>query len=170
MLASAQAPPYDDGDFCVCHVQPFVEHLRGDDAVECSRTKARQNIVSFEPRNVARKSRYELLLCDGIRTVIVSGKHQTLGERMALKNAGLVEKDIDFIVFATITPDYFFPGSGVLLQRELGLESIGALDIRNACSGFIYALSTADQFIKSGMYKTIPVSYTHLTLPTNREV
>ncbi|MDZ4715140.1 MAG: beta-ketoacyl-ACP synthase III [Cytophagales bacterium] len=77
--------------------------------------------------------------------------------RMALKNAGLVEKDIDFIVFATITPDYFFPGSGVLLQRELGLESIGALDIRNACSGFIYALSTADQFIKSGMYKTILV-------------
>ena len=77
--------------------------------------------------------------------------------RMALKKANLTEKDIEFIVFATITPDYFFPGSGVLLQRELGLESIGALDIRNACSGFIYALSTADQFIKSGMYKTILV-------------
>jgi 3-oxoacyl-[acyl-carrier-protein] synthase-3 len=77
--------------------------------------------------------------------------------RMALKRAGLTEKDIEFIVFATITPDYFFPGSGVLLQRELGLENIGALDIRNACSGFIYALSTADQFIKSGMYKTILV-------------
>jgi 3-oxoacyl-[acyl-carrier-protein] synthase-3 len=77
--------------------------------------------------------------------------------RMALKRANLTEKDIEFIVFATITPDYFFPGSGVLLQRELGLESIGALDIRNACSGFIYALSVADQFIKSGMYKTILV-------------
>ncbi len=77
--------------------------------------------------------------------------------RMALKRANLTEKDIEFIVFATITPDYFFPGSGVLLQRELGLENIGALDIRNACSGFIYALSTADQFIKSGMYKTILV-------------
>lgn len=77
--------------------------------------------------------------------------------RMALLRANLTEKDIDFIVFATITPDYFFPGSGVLLQRELGLESIGALDIRNACSGFIYALSVADQFIKSGMYKTILV-------------
>jgi 3-oxoacyl-[acyl-carrier-protein] synthase-3 len=77
--------------------------------------------------------------------------------RMALQRAKLTEKDIDFIVFATITPDYFFPGSGVLLQRELGLESIGALDIRNACSGFIYALSVADQFIKSGMYKTILV-------------
>ena len=77
--------------------------------------------------------------------------------RMALQRANLTEKDIEFIVFATITPDYFFPGSGVLLQRELGLPGIGALDIRNACSGFIYALSTADQFIKSGMYKTILV-------------
>ena len=77
--------------------------------------------------------------------------------RMALERAKLTEKDIEFIVFATITPDSFFPGSGVLLQRELGLEGIGALDIRNACSGFIYALSTADQFIKSGMYKTILV-------------
>jgi 3-oxoacyl-[acyl-carrier-protein] synthase-3 len=77
--------------------------------------------------------------------------------RMALKRANLVEKDIEFIVFATITPDYYFPGSGVLLQRELGLESIGALDLRNACSGFIYALSVADQFIKTGMYKTILV-------------
>jgi 3-oxoacyl-[acyl-carrier-protein] synthase III len=77
--------------------------------------------------------------------------------RMALQRASLTEQDIDFIVLATITPDYFFPGSGVLLQRELGLHSIGALDIRNACSGFIYALSVADQFIKTGMYKTILV-------------
>src|SRR5690349_21716323 len=78
--------------------------------------------------------------------------------RMALQRANLVEKDIEFIVFATITPDYFFPGSGVLLQRELGLDGkIAALDIRNACSGFIYALSVADQFIKTGMYKTILV-------------
>jgi 3-oxoacyl-[acyl-carrier-protein] synthase-3 len=78
--------------------------------------------------------------------------------RMALERAGLTEKDIDFIVFATITPDYFFPGSGVLLQRELGLDGkIAALDIRNACSGFIYALSVADQFIKTGMYNNILV-------------
>lgn len=78
--------------------------------------------------------------------------------RMALERANLKEQDIDFIVFATITPDYFFPGSGVLLQRELGLDGrIAALDIRNACSGFIYALSVADQFIKTGMYKTILV-------------
>src|SRR5688572_2920177 len=78
--------------------------------------------------------------------------------RMALERAKLSEKDIDFIVFATSTSDYFFPGSGVLLQRELGLDgSIAALDIRNACSGFIYALSVADQFTKTGMYKTVLV-------------
>src|SRR6187551_1487328 len=77
---------------------------------------------------------------------------------MALQRAKLTKQDIDFIVFATITPNYFFPGSGVLLQRELGLDGrIGALDIRNACSGFIYALSVADQFIKTGMYKTVLV-------------
>ncbi len=73
--------------------------------------------------------------------------------RMALERAGVRAEDIELIVFATITPDYFFPGSGVLLQRELGLENIPAIDLRNACSGFIYALSTADQFLRTGMYK-----------------
>jgi 3-oxoacyl-[acyl-carrier-protein] synthase III len=77
--------------------------------------------------------------------------------RMAMERAGLEGKEIDFIVFATITADYFLPGNGVLLQRELGLNSVGALDIRNACSGFVYALSVADQFIKTGMYKNILV-------------
>ena len=81
----------------------------------------------------------------------------TRASKLALKRAGLQPDDIDFIVFATITPDYFFPGSGVLLQRELGLQGIGALDIRNACSGFVYALSIADQFVKTGMYKTVLV-------------
>lgn len=76
---------------------------------------------------------------------------------MAIKKAGLNTKEIDFIIFATITPDYFIPGNGVLLQRELGLQGIGALDIRNACSGFVYALSVADQFIKTGMYRNILV-------------
>lgn len=77
--------------------------------------------------------------------------------KIALNRAGLTPKDIDFIVFATITPDYFVPGNGVLLQRELGMQGKPALDIRNACSGFIYALSVADQFIKTGMYKNILV-------------
>jgi 3-oxoacyl-[acyl-carrier-protein] synthase-3 len=77
--------------------------------------------------------------------------------KMAIERAGINAGEIDFIIFATITPDYFIPGNGVLLQRELGLQGIGALDIRNACSGFIYALSVADQYIKSGMYKTVLV-------------
>ena len=75
----------------------------------------------------------------------------------AIADAGIDKEEIDFIVFATLSPDYYFPGSGVLLQRELGISSteIAALDIRAQCSGFIYGLSTADQFIKSGMYKKI---------------
>lgn len=77
--------------------------------------------------------------------------------RMAMERAGIEPSEIDFIVFATITSDYFLPGNGVLLQRELGLSGIGALDVRNACSGFIYAISVADQFIKTGMYSKILV-------------
>ena len=75
----------------------------------------------------------------------------------ALERANVKKEDVDLIVLATITPDYFFPGSGVLMQREMGLENIPALDIRNACSGFIYGLSVADQFIKTGMYDTVVV-------------
>ena len=81
----------------------------------------------------------------------------TRATRIALERAAIEASEIDFIVFATITPDYFFPGSGVLLQRELGLQGIGAIDLRNACSGFIYGLSVADNFIRSGMYKTVLV-------------
>ncbi len=77
--------------------------------------------------------------------------------KIALERAGLTPKDIDFIVFATLSPDYYFPGSGVQVQDLLGCETIGALDIRNQCSGFVYALTTADQFIKTGMYKNILV-------------
>jgi len=77
--------------------------------------------------------------------------------RMALSNAKTEVDEVDFIVFATITPDYYFPGSGVLLQRELGLGSVPALDVRNQCTGFVYALSVADQFIKTGVYKNILV-------------
>ncbi len=77
--------------------------------------------------------------------------------RMALDRAGLEPSAVDLIVYATITPDYYFPGSAFLMQRELGLEGIGVIDIRNQCSGFVYALSIADQFIKTGMYKTVLV-------------
>ncbi|NOS90385.1 MAG: ketoacyl-ACP synthase III [Cyclobacteriaceae bacterium] len=85
------------------------------------------------------------------------GNMSAKAARLALQRANLTEKDVDFIVFACITSDYYFPGSGVIMQRELGLEGIGALEVKNACSGFIYALSVADQFIKTGMYKTVLV-------------
>lgn len=76
---------------------------------------------------------------------------------MAIAKANINKEDIDFLIFATLSPDYYFPGCGVLAQKELGLNTIGALDIRNQCSGFVYALSVADQFIKTGMYKNILV-------------
>ncbi len=76
---------------------------------------------------------------------------------MALERAGITAQDIDFIIFATLSPDYNFPGSGVLLQRALPFREIGALDVRAQCSGFIYGLSIADQFIKTGMYQRILV-------------
>ncbi len=79
----------------------------------------------------------------------------TKAARIAIKNAGLEPKDIDFIVFATLSPDYYFPGPGVQVQDQLGIGEIGALDVRNQCSGFLYGLSVADQFIKTGMYKNI---------------
>lgn len=75
----------------------------------------------------------------------------------ALDMAGLKPQDVDFIIFATLSPENYTPGSGCPMQVHLGVPGIGAMDIRNQCSGFVYALATADQFIKSGMYNTILV-------------
>ncbi|KIC00553.1 3-oxoacyl-ACP synthase [Flavobacterium sp. JRM] len=76
---------------------------------------------------------------------------------IAIQRSGVAKEDIDFVVFATLSPDYYFPGPGVLVQRDLGLKTVGALDVRNQCSGFIYAISVADQYIKTGMYKNVLV-------------
>lgn len=102
------------------------------------------------------------------RTGIQERRHITRGEdtttsmgvkaaKIAIERSGVAKEDIDFVVFATLSPDYYFPGPGVLVQRDLGLKTVGALDVRNQCSGFVYALSVADQFIKTGMYKNILV-------------
>ncbi len=104
------------------------------------------------------------------RTGIQERRYVTRGEetsttlaaeaaRMAAKDAGIELDEIDFIIFATLSPDYYFPGNGVLLQRELGISKteIGALDIRNQCSGFVYALSVGTAFIQNGTYKNILV-------------
>jgi 3-oxoacyl-[acyl-carrier-protein] synthase-3 len=77
--------------------------------------------------------------------------------KIAIERSGLAKEDIDFVVFATLSPDYYFPGPGVLVQRDLGLRTVGAIDIRNQCSGFVYGLSVADQYIKTGMYKNVLV-------------
>lgn len=77
--------------------------------------------------------------------------------KKAIENAGITKDEIDFIIFATLSPDYYFPGCGVLVQRALGIKEIGALDVRNQCSGFLYALSVGDQFVKTGMYKNVLV-------------
>ena len=75
----------------------------------------------------------------------------------AIERAGIHKDDIDLIVFATLSPDYYFPGSGVLVQDLMGIGTCPALDVRNQCSGFIYALSVADQYIRTGMYENILV-------------
>src|SRR4029078_4190120 len=77
--------------------------------------------------------------------------------KVAIERAGITSNNNYFIVFATLSPDYYFPGGGVLLQRAMQMREVGALDVRNQCSGFVYALSVADQFIKTGMYKNILV-------------
>ena len=77
--------------------------------------------------------------------------------KIAIERSGLTKDDIDFIVFATLSPDMYFPGCGVQIQDMLDMRTVGALDVRNQCSGFVYAVSVADQFIKTGMYKNILV-------------
>lgn len=96
------------------------------------------------------------------RRHIVKGEDTTTSmgvkaARIAMERASVSPEEIDFVVFATLSPDYYFPGPGVLVQRDLGLRTVGALDVRNQCSGFVYGLSVADQFIRTGMYKTVLV-------------
>jgi len=102
------------------------------------------------------------------RTGIKERRHVIRGEdtttsmgvkaaKIAIERAGIDKDDIDFIIFATLSPDYYFPGPGVLVQRDLNIKTVGALDVRNQCSGFVYAISVADQYIKSGMYKNVLV-------------
>ena len=87
-------------------------------------------------------------------TTAIMGKKAAL---QAIERAQINKDDIDLIVFATLSPDYYFPGCGVQIQDMLGIKTCPALDVRNQCSGFIYGLSVADQYIKTGMYKTVLV-------------
>lgn len=99
------------------------------------------------------KERRHIKKGDGNTTAIMGVK----AANIAMERAGIDKNDIDLIIFATLSPDYYFPGSGVLAQELLDIPTCPAMDIRNQCSGFIYAISTADQFIKSGMYENVLV-------------
>ena len=99
------------------------------------------------------KERRHILKGDGNSTSVMGVK----AAKVAIERAGLDSKDIDFILFATLSPDYYFPGSGVLVQEALDIPNCPAMDIRMQCSGFVYAVATADQFIKTGMYKNVLV-------------
>lgn len=88
---------------------------------------------------------------DGNSTAVMGCK----AAKQALERAKVDKDDVDLIVFATLSPDYYFPGCGVQVQEMLEIDTCPALDVRNQCSGFIYGLSVADQFIKTGMYKTV---------------
>src|SRR6266478_2816915 len=78
--------------------------------------------------------------------------------RGALERAQLSTNAVDFIVFATMTPDANFPGAGCFFQDQLGCGTVGALDVRAQCAGFVFALSIADQFMRSGAYERVLVA------------
>src|SRR5690554_4092138 len=99
------------------------------------------------------KKRRHIKKGDGNSTSVMGVK----AAKIALERAELSPNDIDMIVFATLSPDKYFPGGGVEVQEMLDMRNIPALDVRNQCSGFVYAISVADQFIKTGMYKNILV-------------
>jgi 3-oxoacyl-[acyl-carrier-protein] synthase III len=122
------------------------------------------NVVSNEDLTVMMDTSHAWIL---ERTGIEERRHIKKGDgnttatmgvkaaKIAIERANIDKNDIDLILFATLSPDYYFPGSGVIVQQHLEIPTCPAMDIRNQCSGFIYALSTADQFIKTGMYKNI---------------
>lgn len=99
------------------------------------------------------KERRHIKKGDGNSTSVMAVK----ASKIALERANLKPTEIDMIIFATLSPDMYFPGGGVEVQEMMGMRTIPALDVRNQCSGFIYALSVADQFVKTGMYKNVLV-------------
>lgn len=82
--------------------------------------------------------------------------------RMALQDAGIEAGELDLIICATLNPDCFFPGNGVLLQRALGARTVGAMDLRNQCTGFVYGVATAAAYIKAGFARTVLVVGTEI--------
>ena len=96
--------------------------------------------------------------------------------KIALANAKVDKSEIDLIILATLTPDHDFPGTACFLQKKLGIPGVPALDVRQQCTGFIYSMSIADQFIRTGMYKKVLIVGAEVhskgmdKSPTGREV
>ncbi len=99
------------------------------------------------------KERRHIKEGDGNTTAVMGVK----AAKIAIERSPIDKNEIELIVFATLSPDYYFPGCGVQIQDLLDLPTVPAIDVRNQCSGFVYALSIADQYIKTGMYKNVLV-------------
>ena len=101
------------------------------------------------------KERHWVELGEDGSTVETGAEMGAKAARMAIDEAGIDKDDIDLILYATLSPDVFFPGNGVFIEDLLGLNTAGAMDIRNQCTGFVYALAAADGFIRAGTARTV---------------
>lgn len=123
----------------------------------------RRAVSNSELAPLVGESAEEIARRTGIDTRHFAAEHEAASDLAlaasieALDAAGLEAQDLDCIVFATHTPDYFFPGSGCLLGAKLGVPGIAAFDVRNQCSGFLYGLTMADAFVRAGTYRRVLV-------------
>lgn len=117
-------------------------------------------LTNFDLESMVNTSDEWIIERTGIRERRIAGKDEAASDlayeasQRALKSSGIKAKDIDLIILATTTPDMVFPSTACLLQDRLNAKKAVAFDVSAACSGFIYSLSVADQFIKEGIYKT----------------
>ncbi len=105
-------------------------------------------------RSGIRERRWVEIGDDG-KTIETGAEMGAAAARMAIAEAGIDKDDIDLIIYATLSSDVFFPGNGVFIEDLLELNTAGAMDIRNQCTGFVYALAAADGFIRAGTAKTV---------------
>jgi len=101
------------------------------------------------------RERHWLRVGDDGYSEITGAEMGARAARMAMEDAGVTAADVDLVLFATLNPDCFFPGNGVFIEDLLGLNTTGAMDIRNQCTGFVYGLAAADGFIATGTARTV---------------
>lgn len=103
------------------------------------------------------KERRWLPMDEDGQTLMTGAQMGVEAAKMAIEAAGIDKSEIDQVIFATLNPDVFFPGNGVFIEDQLGLNTAGAMDIRNQCTGFVYGLAAADGFIRTGTAKCVLV-------------